>query len=133
MDAAPAGDPNRQARAGSAKRLGVSLLSPATRRRLLRAPSGAAEGSRSHGWRVGRRRAARLGAHRSQGWRRLLRGEGLPGKLAALGADFGLRARSGSSGRARPPGQRRDSTAEGEPAWAERLREASSGRRLEGA
>lgn len=93
-----------RARAESAKRLGVSLLSRATRRRL-RAPSGAVEGSGSHEWRVGRGRAARLGAHRSQGWRRLQRGEGLPlpGKLAALGADFGLRARFSSGGRARPP------------------------------
>lgn len=103
MNAAPGGDPSRLARVESVKRLGVSLVSRATRLRL-RAPSGAAQGSRSHGWRVGRGRAARLGAHRSQGWRRLQRGEGLPGKLAALGVDFGLRARFGSSGRARPLG-----------------------------
>ncbi|VCW67197.1 unnamed protein product [Gulo gulo] len=103
MNAAPGGDPSRLARVESVKRLGVSLVSWATRLRL-RAPSGAAEGSRSHGWRVGRGRAARLGAHRSQGWRRLQWGEGLPGKLAALGVDFGLRARFGSSVRARPLG-----------------------------
>lgn len=45
----------------------------------LRALSGAAEGSGSHGWRVGRGRAARLGAHRSRVWRRLQRAEGLRG------------------------------------------------------
>jgi hypothetical protein len=84
IDAAPTGDPSRLLRAGSAKRLSVSLLSWATRRRL-RVPSRAAEGSRCHGWRVGRGCAARLGAHCSQGWRKLRRGEGLRGKLVALG------------------------------------------------
>lgn len=70
----------------------------------LRALSGAAEGSGSHGWRVGRGRAARLGAHRSRGWRRLQRAEGLPGKLVVLGTDFGLGARFSQCAQARPPG-----------------------------
>lgn len=49
--------------------------------------------------------------------------------MAALGADFGLRARSGSSCRAR---QNRQGTcpAESGQAWANRLREASAGFRL---
>lgn len=58
--------------------MSVSLLSWAARLKL-RARSGAAEGSGSHGWRVRRGRAARLGAHRSWGLRRLQRAEGLRG------------------------------------------------------
>lgn len=89
--------------AGAAKAFSVSLLSWAARLEL-RAGSGAAEGSGSHGWRVGRGRAARLGAHRSRGWRRLQRAEGLPGKLVVLGTDFRLGARFSQCGQARPPG-----------------------------
>lgn len=102
-DASPSGVHSSLVHAGSANPLSVSLLSWAARREL-RAPSGAAEGSGSHGWRVGRGSVARLGAHRSRGWRRLQRAEGLPRKLAVLGTDFGLGARSAPGGPARPPG-----------------------------
>lgn len=102
-EASPSGVPSSLVHAGSANPLSVSDSSSGPHGESYALLAGRPRAVDPMGGRVGRGRVARLGAHRSRGWRRLQRAERLPGKLTVLGTDFGLGPGSAPGGPTRPP------------------------------